>query len=113
MTTKMQTRSTTNQNTEFMSLEITNEEYKFMEKRLNEILEWTRPKKPVSKKEKRERERLIKKMCLEKRVFDRVVDDSIDLLHKNELTVDIDFDDASRHWMSNKVEISGGMYKYV
>ena len=109
----MHTRSTTNKNTEFVSLDITNEEYKLMEKRLNEILEWTRSKKPVSKKEKRERERLIKKMCLEKRVFDRVVDDSIDLLHKNELTVDIDFDDASRHWMSNKVEVSGGMYKYV
>ena len=109
----MQTRSTTNKNTEFMSLDITDHEYKLMEKRLDEILEWRRQKKPVSKKEKRERDRLIKKMCLEKRVFDRVVDDAIDSLYKNELTVDIDFDDASRHWMSNKIEISGGMYKYV
>ena len=109
----MQTRSKTNQNTEFISLEVTNEEYKFMEKRLNEILEWTGKRKPVGKKEKRERDRLIKKMCLERRVFDRIVDDSIDLLYKNELTVDIDFDDASKHWMSNKIQTGEGMYKYV
>lgn len=114
MTTKMQTRSTTNQNTEFMSLEITNEEYKFMEKRLNEILEWTRKRKPLKdKKEKRERDRLIKKMCLERRVFDRIVDDTIESLNKNDLSVNIDFDDASKHWMNNKVKTGEGMYKYV
>ena len=107
------TRSTTNQNTEFMSLDITDQEYKFMEKRLNEILEWTRKRKPVGKKEKRERERLIKKMCLERRLFDRIVDDTLESLNKNDLSVNIDFDDASKHWMSNKVQTGEGMYKYV
>ena len=109
----MQTRSKTNQNTHFMSLDITIEEYQHMEKKLNEIMEWTRQKKSVSNKAKKERTRLIKNMCLEKRVFDRIVDDTFELLNEGELEINIDFDDASKQWMSNKVKIGEGMYKYI
>tara|TARA_Y100000992_G_C21274213_1_gene498931 strand:- start:8403 stop:8750 length:348 start_codon:yes stop_codon:yes gene_type:complete len=107
----MLTRSNVKPDTMFYSLEISKEEYDFMSKRYENILKWY-PTRNVQ----RDKKNIIKRMCLEKRVFDEIVDDTIVMLKskekEKEYVVDIDFDGASKVWKKNKIKISDGMYRY-
>lgn len=104
----MLTRSNVKPETVFYTLEISKEEYDFMTKRYDNILKWY----PTRDLKKRNKMNIIRRMCLEKREFDAIVDDTLKSLNKSKYSVDIDFDTASKSWLKNKKKLGDGMYKY-